>query len=296
MANVSEALYDWSNTGGSNQPDSGDQATVQADLQAIQAGVRGWLAHKGSDIASVAGTTDIGAVEGLFHDITGAEVITGFGTVSAGIWKFLKFEGAATLTHNSTSLILLGGATRVMAAGDVGIYISEGSGNWRELAYFAAGNGASKVLAAQQATTSGTTKDFTIPAWAKKVTVMLNGVSWDGTEELIVQLGDSGGIEDSGYTGDIATAAGTIVAMSSGFLCVNSGSATQVMSGAIVLTLLNAAAFTWVASVSTVDTATPGVFNGAGVKALSAALTTVRLTTSGTPDDFDAGAVSVLIE
>lgn len=135
MANISEALYDWSNTGGSNQPDSGDAATIQADLQAIQAGVRGWLAHKGSDIASVAGTTDIGAVEGFANDITGTEVITGLGTVSAGIHKVMKFEGAATLTHNATSLILPGAVDITTANGDIGWFISEGSGNWRCLLY-----------------------------------------------------------------------------------------------------------------------------------------------------------------
>lgn len=96
--------------------------------------MRGDFATKGSDIASAA-TTDLGAVQGLFHDITGTVTITSFGTVGAGIWKVVKFEGALTLTHNGTSLILLGGANRTTVNGDVGIYVSEGSGNWREVAY-----------------------------------------------------------------------------------------------------------------------------------------------------------------
>jgi len=59
--------------------------------------------------------------------------------VAAGVWKVLKFEGALTLTHNATSLILLSGANRATVAGDVGIFASEGSGNWREVAYMPVG-------------------------------------------------------------------------------------------------------------------------------------------------------------
>jgi len=40
MANISTSVGDWSTTAASNQPDSGDAATLQADLQAIQAAVR----------------------------------------------------------------------------------------------------------------------------------------------------------------------------------------------------------------------------------------------------------------
>ena len=108
----------------------------------IQKVTRGWLAHKGADIAS-ASTADLGAVEGLFHDITGSTTITSFGTVSAGIWKVLKYEGAVPLTHNATSLILLDGASRVTADGDTQIVVSEGSGNWREIAYHRAAVAAS---------------------------------------------------------------------------------------------------------------------------------------------------------
>lgn len=40
MANISTDFSTWSGTAASNQPDSGDTATVQADLQAIQAALR----------------------------------------------------------------------------------------------------------------------------------------------------------------------------------------------------------------------------------------------------------------
>lgn len=136
MADVAAAIENWSTTASSNLP--ADATTIGAGLadnfQQIQATVRAHLASKGADIAS-ATTTDIGAVAGLAHDITGTTTITGLGTVSAGVWKILQFDGALTLTHNGTSLILPGAVNITTAAGDVGVFISEGSGNWRCVSY-----------------------------------------------------------------------------------------------------------------------------------------------------------------
>jgi hypothetical protein len=109
-------------------------SAVNDGVREVMADVRAALATKGADIAS-AGTTDLGAVAGLMHDITGTTTITGFGTVSAGIWKIVKFEGALTLTHNATSLILPGAANITTADGDTAIFMSEGSGNWRCINY-----------------------------------------------------------------------------------------------------------------------------------------------------------------
>lgn len=132
-------LTDISATASSNSPTGSEAVGTSLDdyLRGIQASLRGGLAHKGADIAS-ATTTDVGAIAGLMNDITGTTTITGLGTVSAGIWKILKFEGVLTLTYNATSLILPGGASITTADGDVGVFISEGSGNWRCVSYFRA--------------------------------------------------------------------------------------------------------------------------------------------------------------
>ena len=140
MADVASDLKTWSSTASSNSP-AGSTAVgtgLDDNLREIQKVVRQDLATKGSDIASAA-TTDIGAVAGVMHDITGTVTITSLGTVSAGIWKILKFEGALTLTHNATSLILPGGTSILTVDGDIGIFISEGSGNWRCVSYTSAG-------------------------------------------------------------------------------------------------------------------------------------------------------------
>jgi hypothetical protein len=48
------------------------------------------------------------------------------------------------------------------------------------------------------ASTSGTSIDFTsIPSWVKRVTVMFNGVSTNGTSNLQIQIGISTGVETS---------------------------------------------------------------------------------------------------
>jgi hypothetical protein len=56
------------------------------------------------------------------------------------------------------------------------------------------------VLATAQASTSGTSIDFTgIPAGAKRITVMFSGVSLSGSASYLFQLGDAGGFETTGY-------------------------------------------------------------------------------------------------
>ncbi|MEQ9634596.1 MAG: hypothetical protein RLW68_00780 [Devosia marina] len=86
------------------------------------------------DVAS-ATTCDIGAAASPNVNITGTTTITGFGTKTAGVKRYVKFAGALTLTHNATSLILPGAANITTAAGDTAALVSEGSGNWRMLWY-----------------------------------------------------------------------------------------------------------------------------------------------------------------
>lgn len=81
-----------------------------------------------------ASTANIGAAASPKVQITGTTTITSFGT-TANCIRFIRFAGALTLTHNATSLILKGAASRVTAANDTGIYASDGSGNWREMSY-----------------------------------------------------------------------------------------------------------------------------------------------------------------
>jgi hypothetical protein len=300
MADVDDTLPEWSSTTASNKPTGATTIGTGLDdnLREVQGVVTRWLSHKGADIAS-AGTTDLGAVEGLLHDITGTATITGFGTIRSGIWKCVKFEGAAILTHNATSLILPGAQNIVTADGDVGIFMSEGSGNWRCLHYQKAnGNHLGPVLGTEQATTSGTAINFTgIPSWATKIVIQFVGVSTSGTSVPIIQIGDSGDIETTGYLGSGADVVGAAAAnYTAGFGIGQGWAAANVAHGHIVLTLEDSAGFTWVASGSIGISNAAQVFLTTGSKSLSAALDRVRITTAGGTDTFDAGAINVLYE
>jgi hypothetical protein len=301
MADVDDTLPEWSSTTASNKPTGATTIGTGLDdnLREVQGVVTRWLSHKGSDIASAA-TTDIGAVEGLMHDITGTATVTGFGTIRSGIWKVLKFEAAAILTHNATSLILPGAANIVTADGDVGIFMSEGSGNWRCLHYMkAAGGVLGPVLGTEQATTSGTSIDFTnIPSWAKKITVEFEGVSTSGTDDVLIQLGDSGGVEATGYlsTSSLLTNAVNTAQSTAGFLVHLTGAAATVRHGSVTILLEDSTNFTWVASGVVVQSDAAGTCTVGGSKSLSAALDRVRITTVSGTDTFDAGAINILYE
>jgi hypothetical protein len=106
-------------------------------VRAVMAALRDVMAP--ADVAS-ASTCDLGAVDATVLTITGTTGITSFGTVSAGVWKIIVFSGVLTLTHNATSLILPGAANLTTAAGDAGLAVSLGSGNWR-VALFSRANG-----------------------------------------------------------------------------------------------------------------------------------------------------------
>ena len=149
-------------------------------------------------------------------------------------------------------------------------------------------------------TTSGTSVDIaSIPSWVKRITVMFDSVSSDGTSNLLLQIGDAGGIETSGYKSAVmySDVLGTATARenSNGYILVAGSVAAQSTSGCVTLTMQNASAFTWALSGSFVA---PGylTYSNSGLKSLSAALTQIRLTTVNGTDAFDAGEISVMYE
>ena len=152
------------------------------------------------------------------------------------------------------------------------------------------------TLTAAQASTSGTSITFSsIPAGVKRITVMLVGVSTNGTSLPIVQIGDAGGPEATGYAGVVRSSASE-TALDTGFTVSQDASASQVLHGALTLTLMDAAAFTWVATgVFGRSDAADGSYVG-GSKSLSAELTQVVVTTVNGTDAFDAGSISICYE
>lgn len=156
------------------------------------------------------------------------------------------------------------------------------------------------TLAAEQASTSGTSIDFTgIPSGVKRITVMFKGVSTNGTDPLLIQLGDAGGIEASGYLCSSVTltnAAGTGGSNYTTGFGFESGSAANVFHGALVLSLENASAFSWTANGQIARSNSATIALSAGSKSTSAELDRVRITTSNGTDAFDAGSIAISYE
>jgi hypothetical protein len=108
-------------------------AELNADLDLLDAFAGKLMAQAEATLASAA-TCDIGSAPSTAVVITGTTTITSFGTVPNCI-RFVRFAGALTLTHNATSLVLLGSANHSTNAGDSAVYRSDASGNWREVSY-----------------------------------------------------------------------------------------------------------------------------------------------------------------
>lgn len=145
-----------------------------------------------------------------------------------------------------------------------------------------------------QNSTSGTSIDFTgIPSWAKRITVMFNGVSTSGTSNIQMQIGTlAGGFETTGYASTGWDS--TIATSTTGFLVSGSVAAANVRSGAMVLT--NVSGNTWVNAGVLCRTDVGTGAHASGTKTLAGVLDRVRITTVNGTDTFDAGSINILYE
>lgn len=119
-------------------------AKIQANFEALFNGIG---TVQKDTIASNA-TCDLSLKTAQLLNITGTTTITSFGT-TANCLKFIYFTSACPITYNATSMITPYGVSFTTAAGACAIVASDGSGNWRWLAYLpgaATGTG-SAVLA-----------------------------------------------------------------------------------------------------------------------------------------------------
>jgi hypothetical protein len=156
------------------------------------------------------------------------------------------------------------------------------------------------VLETAQASTSGTSIDFTsIPSWVKRITVMLEAVSTNGSSLVQVQLG-SGSVQTTGYASVGALAGGSNIALgvnsSTGMVVAGAG-ATLLRTGLIVITLQSGNTYL---SNHYGGLNNPGVavysIAGGGNVTLGGTLDLVRITTVNGTDTFDAGTINLLLE
>jgi len=145
------------------------------------------------------------------------------------------------------------------------------------------------------ASTSGTSIDFTgIPSTAKRITVMFNGVSTNGTANLFVRIG-SGSIQTTGYTSTASyMTTGPSTASDTTSFIIRSDNASNNICGAMVI--YNISGNSWVENWAGGATGTNQSYVGGGAVTLSGVLDRLRITTSNGTDTFDAGTINILVE
>jgi hypothetical protein len=198
----------------------------------------------------------------------------------------------ATLTANN---VILGNGTSAplfVAPSTSGNVLTSNGTTWQSSAPPAAGF----TLATPIATTSGTSIDFTgIPSGVKQINVSFRGVGTSGSSAKILRIGDSGGVQTTGYQSGSARISGSTVssdATTDGFI-IRATASSDRLNGSIILTLLNSSTFTFVAQGCFGSDADGFTRVMGGSKSLSAVLDRVSITTQNGVDTFTAGEINI---
>ncbi len=151
------------------------------------------------------------------------------------------------------------------------------------------------------ATSGASSYSFTIPSGISKFAVTVNEVSLSGTGIILLRLGDSGGIEATGYNssswymsdggGSVGVASSDVSQDTTGFPLRASGGASITYTGILHFVLIDPATNKWVLAGNTNDYANLQQHLQSGKKALSGELTTVQIVASA--GTFDAGEWSI---
>ncbi len=175
------------------------KATGKAVIESIPTMVAATAGNSWTGEVAVASgaTCDILGAASNIIEITGTNTITSLGTGTEK-FKYVRFSGILTLTHNATSLILPGGANITTAAGDTMIVTSDGSSNARVVSYTVAARAPSGGLA--QVRSSQPTTDVTSVAVSRlssydivSVYAVFNGSGNGGSQNWTFQARVSAG-------------------------------------------------------------------------------------------------------
>jgi hypothetical protein len=142
---------------------------------------------------------------------------------------------------------------------------------------------------------TSTSVDFTgIPSWAKRITVMFQGVSSNGTSLWQIQIG-SGSVTTSGYVASVAGIANVATNSSTGFIQAQTISAATTYTGVFVVNNFSGNTYLGSGSLLTMNNASNGFFSSGSI-ALGGTLDRVRITTVNGTDTFDAGTINIMWE
>lgn len=142
-----------------------------------------------------------------------------------------------------------------------------------------------------------TSADFTnIPSWVRRITIIFSDISLSGSDNLLIQIGDSGGLETTGYLGAGGYTVNASTGVASNFTTgwgIVIGAAAGVFHG--TMQIVNLTGNTWVSSSTGGYSNAAAFVGGGGNKTLSAQLDRVSVTRTGT-NTFDAGTINILFE
>lgn len=217
-----------------------------------------------------------------------------------------SFSGANITSLNATNIST---GTLVASRGGTGLSTPGTSGN------VLTSDGTTWISAASGGITAGTytllnntVVDFTgIPSTAKRITIMIEAMSTNGTSVPIIRVGAGGIISGTGAypNSQIAIPTGASpsgTANSTGFPMNNSSAATNALSGTAVLTRLISGGvnkYTYTAMWGTVDGSGVGtrtMLCAGSIDTGGAPIDTIRLTTVSGSDTFDNGYANILYE
>lgn len=146
-------------------------------------------------------------------------------------------------------------------------------------------------------TLSGTSVTFSIPSWVRRITVMIQGLSFAGsTGQSRVQIGTSAALTSSGYTSDSLVVTGSNTCSTSSFTnglaLFNGNVAGDTLWGTTIIT--NLTGNTWVSSFTSCRSDNAASRTGTGYIALAGALDIVGI--AATAGTFDAGTINIIYE
>lgn len=303
-ANTGAVTININSLGAKNVTKLGTTALVAGD---IASGALVTIVYDGTQFqltgASATRATNLsGGVAGAIP-FQSAVSTTGF-TAAGTAGQVLTSAGAGTPTWGSKVANLTGGGagqvpyqsaadtTAFLAAGTSGQVLKSG------------GTGAptwatALTLGTQASTGSGTAVDYTgLPAGLKRITIMFDQVSVSTADDILIQIGSSGGLETTTYVSSsvFAVNGGASVGVTStaGFV-IYIDSAANTVSGTYVLNLMDSATNKWCGSGAVAFENSAATGASGGTKAIAGVLDRIRIT-NVTPAAFDGGNVNISYE
>lgn len=249
-----------------------------AEWKALAATIVGTAGIKNGAVTT-AKVADDAVTYAKMQNVSAASRLLGRITAGAGDPEELTGTQATTLLDAFTSA--LKGLAPASGGGTTNFLRADGT--W-------ASPGAGDTLGTDRTLPAAGTDSFTgLPSGLNEIVVMLADVSLGTTELFGIKIGDSGGIETTGYRGQAGEIGGTSVASTAFFLLVSASANADLWTGIITLSRKTGNQWTYK---GVLESSAIGVAVSTGKKTLSGELTQVQLAVDGA-GNFDGGSWNI---